>query len=104
MAEPAWRTEGSVLIGLDLVRSIMGSEGGVKEQAHAKVIGWLSAAESDFEDSKGEPAPLYRIRYLDGALQGDEEELEGYEVRNSVPDEDRRALAAREGVPYVPPK
>ena len=103
-AEPTWRTEGSVLIGLDLVRSIMGSEGGVTEQAHAQVISWLSAEKSDFEDANGAPAPLYRIRYLDGALQGDEEDLEGYEVRNSVPDEDRRALAAREGVPYVPPK
>ena len=103
MAETAWRTEGSVLIGLDLVRSVMGVEGGIKEQAHAKVVGWLSAAESDFEDTRGNPAPLYRIKYLDGALAGDEEDLEEYEVRNSVPDADRRALAEREGVPYVEP-
>ena len=103
MAETAWRTEGSVLIGLDLVRSVMGVEGSIKEQAHAKVVGWLSAAESDFEDTRGNPAPLYRIKYLDGALQGDEEDLEEYEVRNSVPDADRRALAEREGVPYVEP-
>ena len=101
-----WRTEGSVLIGLDLVRSVMGDEGEIKEQAHAKVVGWLSAAESDFEDTRGNPAPLYRIKYLDGALAGDEQDLEEYEVRNSVPDADRRALAAREGVPYpyVPKK
>ena len=140
-----WRTEGSVLIGLDLVRSVMGRDGGFKEQAHAKVVGWLSAAGSDFEDTRGNPAPLYRIKYLDGALAGDEEDLEEYdlgvllrrgaftsldglvsirrgrgwslfrtassdrdaprryEVRNSVPDADRRALAEREGVPYVEP-
>ena len=92
-----------MLIGLDLVRSVMGVEGSIKEQARAKVVGWLSAAESDFEDTRGNPAPLYRIKYLDGALQGDEEDLEEYEVRNSVPDADRRALAEREGVPYVEP-
>ena len=102
-SDAPWRTEGSVLIGLDLVRSVMGVEGGIKEQAHAKVVGWLSAAESDFEDTRGNPAPLYRIKYLDGALAGDEEDLEEYEVRNSVPDADRRALAEREGVPYVEP-
>ena len=102
-SDAPWRTEGSVLIGLDLVRSVMGVEGGIKEQAHAKVVGWLSAAESDFEDTRGNPAPLYRIKYLDGALQGDEEDLEEYEVRNSVPDADRRALAEREGVPYQEP-
>ena len=102
-SDAPWRTEGSVLIGLDLVRSVMGVEGGIKEQARAKVIGWLSASESDFEDTRGNPAPLYRIKYLDGALAGDEEDLEEYEVRNSVPDADRRALAEREGVPYVEP-
>ena len=89
---------------MDLVRSVIGDEGEIKEQAHAKVVGWLSAAESDFEDTRGNPAPLYRIKYLDGALAGDEQDLEEYEVRNSVPDADRRALAAREGVPYVPEK
>ena len=67
-SDAPWRTEGSVLIGLDLVRSVMGVEGGIKEQARAKVIGWLSASESDFEDTRGNPAPLYRIKYLDGAL------------------------------------
>ena len=102
-SDAPWRTEGSVLVGLDLVRSVMDVEGGVKEQARAKVIGWLSASESDFEDTRGDPAPLYRIKYLDGALAGDEEDLEEYEVRNSVPDADRRALAEREGVPYVEP-
>ena len=74
-SDAPWRTEGSVLIGLALVRSGMGVEGGIKEQAHAKVVGWLSAAESDFEDTRGNPAPLYRIKYLDGALAGDEEDL-----------------------------
>ena len=58
----------------------MGVEGGIKEQAHAKVVGWLSAAESDFEDTRGNPAPLYRIKYLDGALAGDEEDLEEYDL------------------------
>ena len=35
-SDAPWRTEGSVLIGLDLVRSVMGVEGGIKEQARAK--------------------------------------------------------------------
>ena len=48
-------------------------------------MGWLSAAESNFKDTRGNPAPLYRIKYLDGVLQGEEEDLEEYEVRNSLP-------------------
>ena len=88
-----FKTEGHPLIGREVIRS----------DSKGTVVGWLSAAESDFEDTRGNPAPLYRIKYLDGALAGDEEDLEEYEVRNSVPDADRRALAEREGVPYVEP-
>mgnify|MGYP003312066935 CR=1 FL=1 len=64
----------------------MGVEGGIKEQAHAKVVGWLSASESDFEDTRGNPAPLYRIKYLDGALAGDEEDLE--DAYDAIPEKE----------------
>jgi hypothetical protein len=49
---------------------------------NATVVSWLPADESDFFDDAGEPAALYKIRYLDGALAGDHEDLEAHEVEN----------------------
>ena len=37
-----WRSEGSVLLGLDLVRSVFDASGAPTAQVRAKVIGWLA--------------------------------------------------------------
>ena len=40
----------------------------------------------DFFDADGRPAALYKIRYLDGDLAGDHQDLEAYEVEESTTD------------------
>ena len=79
-----WRSEGSVLLGLDLVRSVFDATGAPTAQVKAKVIGWLPASASDYVDGAGKPAALYRICYLDGSVRGDVEDLVEDEVRGSV--------------------
>ncbi len=53
-------------------------------------MGWLSAAESDFCDDKGQPAPLFHVQYTAGELEGYEGDLELHEVEAylKVPDDD----------------
>ena len=51
---------------------------------NAIVVSWLPASESDFVDDDGKPAALYKIRYLDGELAGDHEDLEAHEVEESI--------------------
>jgi hypothetical protein len=97
-AASEWRSEGSVLLGLDLVRSVFDATGAPTAQVKAKVIGWLPASASDYVDSSGKPAALYRICYLDGSVRGDVEDLVEDEVRGSVPVESRAALAEREQI------
>ena len=58
-AASEWRSEGSVLLGLDLVRSVFDATGAPTAQVKAKVIGWLPASVSDYVDGAGRPAALY---------------------------------------------
>ena len=51
----------------------------------AQIVGYLPAAESDFLDVRGDPAPLWRIRYVSGEIAGDVQDLELYEVESSKP-------------------
>jgi len=81
-----WHTTGSDLLGLTLSRPV--DEDG--SLVNATVISWLPASESDFLDDDGKPAALYKIRYLDGALAGDHEDLEAHEVEESIPAPDER--------------
>ena len=75
-----WRTEGSDLLGLELSRTE--NDGGAP--VRAVVVSWLPADESDFLDADGRPAALYKIRYLDGDLAGDHQDLEAYEIEEST--------------------
>uniref|UniRef100_A0A7S2WSB3 Uncharacterized protein n=1 Tax=Rhizochromulina marina TaxID=1034831 RepID=A0A7S2WSB3_9STRA len=59
------------------------------------ITGWLSAKESDFEDSSGTPAPLWHVRYTSGSLAGDEEDLERHEVEESILPLDVAAAAGK---------
>ena len=72
----AWKTEGHPLIGREIVRLV---EGG-PDYSYGEVVGWLSAAESDFLDDKGQSAALFLVKYTAGALEGDQEDLELHEV------------------------
>ena len=75
-----WKTEGHPLIGREIIRLV---EGG-PAYSEGKVTGWLSAAESDFVDDKGQPAALFHVQYTAGALVGDQEDLELHEVEASI--------------------
>ena len=81
--EPAWRRDGHRYVGLRIARSHESEDGDVATSA-ALVVGWLSADESDFVDDDGVAAPLFRVRYEDGELEGDEEDLEEHEVAASL--------------------
>ena len=87
-----WKTEGHPLIGREIIRLV---EGG-PAYSEGKVTGWLSAAESDFLDDKGQPAALFHVQYTAGALVGDQADLELHEVEASikVPDDDVEDAAA----------
>jgi hypothetical protein len=71
-----WRTEGHEWIGKRLRRPVKGKFAHIIDHVKAKVVGWLSADESDFFDENGTPAPLWHVLWEDG----DEEDLEDFEV------------------------
>ena len=51
--------------------------GDVEGYTYGVVVGWLGAHESDFVSQiDGAPAPLWHVRYEEGVLAGDEEDLE----------------------------
>ncbi|KAH8097859.1 hypothetical protein JL720_777 [Aureococcus anophagefferens] len=75
-----FRTAGSPLCGAALIRTILHADGTIASSSNATVVGWLDASESEFFNDRDEPAALFRIRYLDGELAGDEEDLEEHEA------------------------
>ena len=74
-----WRTDGSDFVGRRVYRTVT-SEDGFLRRVEGVVVGWLSAAESDFFDACGAPAALYRVAYDGGELADDAEDLEEHEV------------------------
>ena len=86
-----WRTTGSTYVGRQLTRTETGTSTR-GSSCRAAVVGWQPADESDFLDAAGRPAALYKIRYLDGELDGEEAELEEYEVLESLATQERAAM------------
>ena len=78
------RSGGHSLCGQRLVRNIYNADGTFASSSNATVVGWLDADESEFFDDADQPAAIFRIRYLDGEVAGDEEDLEEHEVRSSI--------------------
>ena len=79
-----FRKSGHSLCGQRLVRNIYNADGTFASSSNATVVGWLDADESEFFDDADQPAAIFRIRYLDGEVAGDEEDLEEHEVRSSI--------------------
>ena len=90
---PGWQTDGSMYHGLSL--SLVTARG----RSTAEVVAWLPAAKSDRTDFFGEPVPLFRVRYVDGATPGFEVDLELSEVRDSLTEASRAKL----GMPALAP-
>ncbi len=76
-----WKTDGHEWIGKRLRRPVKGKFGHTIDHVKAKVVGWLSADESDFFDENGIPAALWHVLWEDG----DEEDLEDFEVSMDLP-------------------
>ena len=94
-----WQTDGSKYCNLTL--SLVTARG----KSTAQVVAWLPAEKSDRTDFFGEPVPLFRVRYVDGATPGFEVDLEESEVRDSLVPESRAKLGmpALEPAPAAPP-
>ena len=71
----SWRTD-NAMVGRKIARCVYNRNGAIAEKAIARVVGWLPADESDYQDDQGRPAPLYHICYESGELDGD------FEVRH----------------------
>jgi hypothetical protein len=79
--ESEWRTEGSAYVGRGILRTVQGDDGQLGE-GWGKIMGWLSAEESDFTDDNGQPAALWHVVFDDVTLG--EEDLEEHEVKAAV--------------------
>ena len=80
------------------IRRSLIANGAVTGHVEAMVLGWLPASESDYvAEATGQPAPLWRVKYLSGALTGDCEDLEEHEMRQSLPPGEDHAAAAAAG-------
>lgn len=53
------------------------------DEALARVAGYEGPDVSEFKNKRGTPSALFKITYLNGELEGEEEELEAYEVEES---------------------
>lgn len=65
-------------------RSILDATGRPLSYSDGVVRGWLDASRSDYVDSTGTPAALWRVYLTTGALAGEQEDLELYEVLESL--------------------
>ena len=72
-------------MGQWVTRAVIGD---VSTLSVGRVAGYLSKDESDYEDPFGKPAALWKIEYLSGALKGDAEDLEEFQVIQSHPSDD----------------
>mmetsp|Transcript_13488 Transcript_13488/g.34429 ORF Transcript_13488/g.34429 Transcript_13488/m.34429 type:complete len:442 (-) Transcript_13488:326-1651(-) len=94
-AKLEWHTDGNELIGREIMRCVYDGAS-LAGMARAKVIGWLPASESDFEDALGRPQPLWLCRFSEGSLlEGEEEELERHELVESIDSSESQQLCAQ---------
>ena len=76
---------GSAWVGRTIVRTVFDASGEPSTRVCGRVVGWLPADRSDFTDAAGRPASLWRVVYDGGGtLDGDEEDLEEFELEESV--------------------
>ena len=83
-AEVEWRRSGPY-VGQWITRSVLNEASKVASFSVGKVVGYLSAAESDYTTEAGVDAALWRVDYVSGELAGDGEDLEEYEILESAP-------------------
>lgn len=95
-----WHTSGDRYLGQQVMRCVYDGAA-LAGMARATVIGYLPAAESDFEDALGRPQPLWLVRFsARSLLAGNEEELELHELLESIDSEDAAEGGGPEGAPH----
>ncbi|KAG8458028.1 hypothetical protein KFE25_007235 [Diacronema lutheri] len=97
-AKMDWHTHGNEHLGRYIARCVYDGAA-LAGVARARVIGFLPAAESDFEDALGRPQPLWLARFCAGSLlDGEEEELELHELLACIDDGGAGARARADAV------
>ena len=94
--EEGWRDEGHAFVGREVVRSTSATA-----QSVGTLYCWLPPTVEDcYEDEDGKPAPLFKVRFLVGELDGDVEDLDIRQVVESMVTES----VLRPPAPAPPPK
>ena len=75
-----WRRAGP-FVGQWITRRVLSPDGGPETFSVGKIVGYLSAEESDYFDTDGKAAALFRVNYASGVLGGDCEDLEEWPRR-----------------------
>ena len=79
-----WRAGGHSFVGRETVRA-HGERGKEERMSSGVVVAWLPATVKDpFRDREGQPADLFRLRFKDGDLSGEVEDLEAHEVEQCL--------------------
>ena len=75
-----WRAGGHPFVGREVVRA-HGERDEEERRSVGVVVAWLPATVEDpFRNREGQPAELFRLRFKDGDLRGEVEDLEAHEV------------------------
>ena len=78
--EEGWTDEGHAFVGREVVRSTSATA-----QSVGTIYCWLPPTVEDcYEDEDGKPAPLFKVRFLVGELDGDVEDLDIRQVVESL--------------------
>ena len=74
--DEGWTDEGHAFVGREVVRSTSATA-----QSVGTIYCWLPPTVEDcYEDEDGKPAPLFKVRFLVGELDGDVEDLGEHEM------------------------
>ena len=78
--DEGWTDEGHAFVGREVVRSTSATA-----QSVGPIYCWLPPTVEDcYEDEDGKPAPLFKVRFLVGELDGDVEDLDIRQVVESL--------------------
>ena len=78
--DEGWTDEGHAFVGREVVRSTSATA-----QSVGTIYCWLPPTVEDcYEDEDGKPAPLFKVRFLVGELDGDVEDLDIRQVVESL--------------------
>ena len=102
-AGAGWNTSGP-FVGHWITQLVLGDESQVASFSVGKVVGYLSAAESDYVDDAGAAAALWCVAYVSGQHAGDIADLEEWELLECAPSPSRPDATIEWGVAVASPQ